>query len=87
VDLKPRHVEVRRWFSGLPGYSVLKDAVYPPASYSLLWPLIGWLPLEPAGWLWTATAIVALGGSTLLTIRQCQPGGVTESVFAALMVI
>ena len=87
VDLKLRHVEVRRWFSGSPVYSELKDAVYPPATYSLLWPLIGWLSIEPARWLWAGTSILALGGLTYLIIRQCRPLTVTESVLAALMMI
>jgi len=87
VDLKLRHTEVERWFSGLPVYSALRDAGYPPATYSLLWPLIGWLPLGAVRILWATTAIVALGGMTVLTNHQCQPNTVTESAFAALMVV
>src|SRR5687768_17436515 len=44
IDLKMRHAEVARWFGGRLVYS--GGAVYPPASYALLWLPLGWLPLH-----------------------------------------
>jgi hypothetical protein len=87
VDLKFRHEEVRRWFAGLPVYGELEDAIYPPASYTLLWPLLGWLPLRPARWLWALTSILALGGLTVLVILQSRSETVLEQVFAGLTVL
>ena len=36
IDLKFRYIEVHRWFDGKPVYSELDKAVYPPASYVIL---------------------------------------------------
>src|SRR5262245_2714479 len=56
VDLKFRQNDVSRWFGGLPVYQD-KDAIYPPASYLMLWPLLGWLSLDHARWLWAVTSV------------------------------
>jgi hypothetical protein len=37
VDLKLRHYEVHKRFSGNPVYSDIWGAIYPPASYAILW--------------------------------------------------
>ncbi|HUK13017.1 MAG TPA: hypothetical protein VLW17_06915 [Thermoanaerobaculaceae bacterium] len=70
-DLLRRWDEVRRWFAGQTVYGVLPDAIYPPASYLLLWPLVGWLPaagarllfggLELAGLAWLGVELLRLG--------------------------
>ena len=67
VDLSYRFAEVRRWFAGEPVYGALDTAVYPPATYALLWPLIGWPDWPGARLLWAATALPAL----LLLAFQC----------------
>jgi hypothetical protein len=70
VDVKLRHAEVRAWFEGQRVYGELAEpGDYPPASYLLLWPLLGWLPLEGARWLWAATALTSLGALGLVTVR------------------
>jgi len=62
VDLKLRHAETRAWFQGQPVYGgVDMPGDYPPGSYLLLWPLVGWLSLEAARWLWAAATLAALG--------------------------
>ncbi|HEX5758780.1 MAG TPA: hypothetical protein VF121_06260 [Thermoanaerobaculia bacterium] len=43
VDLGFRHAEVARWLAGERVYGALDTAVYPPATYALLWPFLGWL--------------------------------------------
>ena len=43
IDLRQRHNEVQAWFAGRPVYGEIVTAVYPPASYAILWPLMGWL--------------------------------------------
>lgn len=59
VDLRYRWVEVRRWFAGEAVYTT-NFAVYPPASYPMLWPLLGWLDFGAARWLWGITAAAGL---------------------------
>jgi hypothetical protein len=60
VDLKLLHRLVHEWFAGRPVYRELASAVHPPATYLLLWPLMGWLDVTPARWLWAITTVVAL---------------------------
>jgi hypothetical protein len=57
VDLIMRQGEVQAWFKGDPVYGAIWTAVYPPASYAILWPLIGWLGPAKARWLYAAAAI------------------------------
>lgn len=60
MDLRQRFDEVQQWFAGEEVYGAMRTATYPPASYVLLWPLMGWLDFTTARWLWAATAIAAL---------------------------
>ena len=48
IDLKLMHRLVDDWFAGRRIYGELGSAVYPPATYVLLWPLVGWLDVGPA---------------------------------------
>ena len=61
VDLRTLHGLVREWFGGRPVYSTSPDAIHPPATYALLWPLLGWLEFTPARWLWAVTVLTVLG--------------------------
>jgi hypothetical protein len=52
------------WFSGKPVYSEQAQAmhaVYPAASYVMLWLLLGWLPFTPARVIWAVTMGAAVG--------------------------
>ena len=60
IDLRQRHNEVQAWFSGRPVYGDIVTAVYPPASYAILWPLLGWLSVTSVRWFWAATTVCAL---------------------------
>ena len=42
IDLRQRHYEMQAWFAGKPVYGEIVTAVYPPASYVILWPMILW---------------------------------------------
>lgn len=68
-DLRLRHYEVPRWFAGLQVYGGAERGDYPPASYVILWPLVGWLPLAATRWLWAVTALLALGGLSWMGMR------------------
>lgn len=86
IDLKMRYNEVHSWFAGLPIYTEMKFAVYPPASYCILWPLLGWLPLMQARWLWGAFVLVMLGWLVYLLVRESYAKVDIERVFIALLV-
>lgn len=85
VDLKLRHEEVHHWFLGKPVYGTLPGAIYPPASYALLWPLLGWLDLTPARWLWAVMSVLALVWLIYLIIHESGADTPLESFFVALM--
>ena len=87
VDLRLLHELVHRWFSGRPVYSDLKTAVYPPASYVILWPFLGWLAVTPARWLWAVTSAVALGALAYLIVRKSGAETPLERAFVVLMLL
>ena len=85
IDLKQRQTEVQNWFAGRRVYGVVHSASYPPASYAMLWPLIGWLAFTPARWVWAASTAAALGGLTLLIVRHSGASSRLERIFVALL--
>ena len=85
IDLGLRHLEVQRWFAGLPVYGTLPDAVYPPASYAILWALLGWLSFERARILWAAGTVIALAWLIHLIVRESGARTRLERTFVALM--
>jgi len=95
VDLAMRWHEVHRWFAGQPLYTGLVG-IYPPATYALLWPALGWLDLTPARWLWAVTTLAALGWFAYIVVREsetdsvaarCAVGLLPVSVYAARAVM
>ena len=74
-DLLRRWDEVHRWFAGRPVYGALPDAIYPPASYLLLWPFVGWLPTWGARLLFGGLELAGLAwlGGQLLRIGRVTP--------------
>jgi len=85
IDLWLRHMEVRFWFSGFPVYRELKNAIYPPASYALLWPLVGWLELRSATVFWAISTAAALGWLVWLVVKESGAKTRLERTFAALI--
>jgi hypothetical protein len=85
IDLKLMHQLVHEWFAGRRVYGELKTAVYPPATYVLLWPLVGWLDVGPARWLWGLTTVIALGAIIYLLVRESGAEGSLERAFVALL--
>jgi hypothetical protein len=84
VDLKLLHRLVHDWFAGRRIYGEL-GAVYPPATYVLLWPLLGWLDIGTARLLWGLTTVIALGAIIYLLVRECGAEGPVERAFVALL--
>jgi glycosyl transferase family 87 len=85
VDLKQRHEEVHRWFAGMPVYGELWTATYPPVSYLILWPLLGWLTVPSARYLWAATTVAALLWTICLILRESGAERPLERMLVALM--
>ena len=85
TDLAQRHNEISAWFSGQTVYGEFVTAVYPPASYLVLWPLLGWLELPAARWLWALTTGAALVLLVRITIAECEAGSRKERTFVALL--
>jgi hypothetical protein len=85
IDLRILHELVYRWFDGRSVYSELITAVHPPATYAILWPLLGWLAVAPARWLWAATTVAVLGWLAYLTVRESGADTSLERVFVALL--
>ncbi|HLE26396.1 MAG TPA: hypothetical protein VI935_12230 [Thermodesulfobacteriota bacterium] len=82
VDLNLRYKELHRWFAGEP-----VPPVYPPASYIILWPLLGWLPFTPVKWFWAVTTVAALVWLVFLVVKESGANTAIERVFVALMPI
>jgi hypothetical protein len=85
VDLKIRLGEVHRWFAGRPIYNEPGCAMDPPATYAILWPLLGWLEFAPARWLWAATTVAALAWLIYLIVQETGRNTPLECIFVALM--
>ncbi|MEM9486440.1 MAG: hypothetical protein AAGA83_22410 [Cyanobacteria bacterium P01_F01_bin.116] len=70
IDLKTFLIAVQLWFTGLPTYGELPSAVYPPASYLMLWPFLGWTSISMARVLWAVTTLPALAWLIYLSVKQ-----------------
>jgi hypothetical protein len=86
-DLHLRHTQVHRWFAGSPVYAELHKALYPPASYAMLWIPLGWLDFTPARWLWAGSSVVMLGWLAWLIVRESGAETRLERAFAALLLL
>ncbi len=71
VDLSLRYIEVNGWFGGEPIYQMNSNAVYPPASYLILWPFLGWLSFGAARWLWGLVVVVTLVPLLRNFVKSC----------------
>ena len=85
VDLKLLHRLVHDWFAGRPVYRELSSAVHPPATYVLLWPLLGWLEVTPARWLWAVTTLGALAWLVHIIVRESGAASPLERGLVALI--
>jgi hypothetical protein len=85
IDLKTYHKLTAEWFMGRPIYGQIKTAVHPPATYAILWPLLGWEDFILARWLWALTSIAALGWLVLLIISESKAETALERAFVVLL--
>ena len=85
VDLKLRWHEVQGWFAGVPVYHELSNAMYPPASYLLLWPFLGTVNVVAARWLWALLQVAVLAGLSRMTLRHGRPRSRGDRVLLILL--
>jgi hypothetical protein len=85
VDLLLRQTEVRGAFMGEDLYENYPSAVYPPASYVIMWPLLGWCEPAVARWLWLVTSALTLGWLMALLIRESPARTPGEKIFIGLL--
>lgn len=67
-DLVCHYEAVQHWFAGNQVFNLLPVALF-PASFSLLWPFMGWLSIGAARVLWAVTSGVCLLGVCWFTAR------------------
>jgi hypothetical protein len=85
IDLKMLHSMVARWFAGVPIYEGINYGDYPPASYLLLWPLLGWLSVPAARWLWAALSAALLAWLVAICVRGSEATTSAERRLVALL--
>ena len=87
IDLKFYNDWAHQWVAGVPIYLARPPAEYPPATYLLLWPVLGWMPFGPARWFWAATTIPVLTWLAWLCIRESGATSGRERAFVVLMLL
>ena len=85
VDLLYRYDETTGFVAGVPVYWEMSDAVYPPASYLMMWPLIGWLPMQAVRPVWALTTLACLGVLIVQILYIVQPKSLAYKVFLSLL--
>ena len=83
VDLELRRRATHVWFAG--GYHTGLRENYPPATYLMLRPLIGWAGRDTARVVWAAVLLVALAVTSGLAWRIASNAPSSWRVFAAIL--
>lgn len=87
IDLRLRHEEVVDWFAGLPIYEFNNSAVYPPASYVMMWPLVGLGSFAWARWVWAVSTAVLLGFIIRTLLKEPLYESTREKIFWSLVIL
>ena len=82
VDLGIRYREVAHWFADR-----RRPYYYPPATYVMLWPFLGWLDWSSARWLWAMTTLGMLAWFASLLVRITEARETLERTFIVLMLL
>jgi hypothetical protein len=80
VDLRMIQAWTKTWFTSAPPIGL-----FPPASYPILWPLLGWLPFEATRWLWFVTVVGSLVWLSRLTVRESLASTRLERTVASVI--
>jgi hypothetical protein len=81
VDLLARQSETRLWFSAQAVYVKPGHQTYPPASFAMLWPMVGWLPPAELRWVWVISGLLALIWLARLAVRESGASSRFERLF------
>jgi hypothetical protein len=87
-DLRLRYDEVYRWFAGSSKYTEQTGKaalVYPPASYPMLWPFLGWLDFTKARWLWAITTVLMIAWLVHIFLKESEASTPQERAFIILL--
>lgn len=87
IDLLIRLSEVRRWFAGDAIYGDAHSANYPPATYALLWPVIGWLEEGPARLLYGFTMLMSVAAIAWIAVRASGARTPAARAFMAVLIL
>lgn len=87
IDLFIRHDEVIRWFAAEPIYGDDHSANYPPGSYTLLWPLLGWLPASSMRVLYALSIVASFGVISVVAVRASGATHLAERAFMAVFIL
>jgi hypothetical protein len=86
IDLKILNSTVIGWFDGATHIdNVAIHYVYPPASYPMFAPLLGWRSLPPAFIAWTIAALIAIGAWMHRMVHDSGAQTSRERAFIALL--
>lgn len=85
VDLRIYHTLIRQWLAGWPVYTSERTAVHPPATYVMLWPLLGWLAFTPVRWFWALTTVATLAWLIHFIVRASGASTPLERRVIALL--
>lgn len=85
IDLRIIHRWTQGWFAGENIYGAESHANFPPASFAIFWPLMGWVASSDVRWLWAITTVAA--GAWLICLITRESGATTgqERLLVALM--
>jgi len=86
-DLRNFQNAMKGLFTGQPIYRELNTSPYPPASYAIFWPFLGWLDFAKARLLWTFTIILVLIWLSILVVRHSKASTKLECTVAALLLL
>jgi hypothetical protein len=87
VDLKHLHRWTGFWFAREPLFHLSSAALYPPATYLMLWPLLGWMSFSVARWFWAACFVLDMAAIIFLTVRISGAETTREKSFVALLLL
>lgn len=87
IDLRQRYDEVQAWFSGEQIYGSLNSAVYPPASYLVMWPFMGFPSWTLVRWVWALSSIILLAYLIRMLLKEASIDGFRQRLLWSLFVM
>ncbi len=87
IDLRQRYDEVQAWFAGENVYSILNSAVYPPASYLMMWPFMGFSSWQLVKWIWAISSIIFLAVIIKFLLKENSINRPREKILWSLFIL